>query len=213
MSDFAEMMNAGQKAPLLRGSMDPDPIRQFVRWLHDAEQAELPLPNAMTLATASRQGRPSARMVLLKEVDERGFVFYTNYESRKAQDLGANPFAALVFCWLPLSRQVRVEGVVELMESSASDLYFAGRPRGHKIEAHASPQSRVIEDRLFLEQEFKEATKKFPGQVVPRPPHWGGYRIRPDTLEFWQEGENRLHDRLRYRRDQAGTWLIERLAP
>lgn len=213
MSDFAEMMNDGRKTPLLRASLDPDPIRQFVRWFQDAEQAELPLPNAMTLATASRQGKPSARMVLLKGVDERGFVFYTNYESRKAQDLRVNPVAALVFCWLPLSRQVRVEGVVEVLDARESDLYFAGRPRGHKLEAHASPQSRVIEDRAFLEQQFQETDRKFAEQGVPRPLQWGGYRVRPELLEFWQEGANRLHDRLRYRLDLAGNWVVERLAP
>ncbi len=193
--------------------MDPDPIRQFVRWFQDAEHAEIPLPNAMTLATSSRQGKPAARMVLLKGVDERGFVFYTNYESRKAQDLRVNPFAALVFCWLPLSRQVRIEGAVEPVERGESDLYFASRPRGHQIEAHASSQSQVIEDRLFLEQQFKDVAEKFAGQSVPRPPHWGGFRVVPEMLEFWQEGDNRLHDRLRYRRDNAGLWVIERLAP
>jgi pyridoxamine 5'-phosphate oxidase len=193
--------------------MDPDPIGQFARWLHDAEQAELPLPNAMTLATVNQQGKPAARIVLLKGVDARGFVFYTNDQSRKAQDLRESPVAALVFCWLPLFRQVRVEGAVERLDGGASDTYFASRPRGHQIQAHASPQSRVVKDRRFLEQQFKEMHKKFAGQAVPRPPHWGGYRVVPELLEFWQEGENRLHDRLRYRRDPAGNWLIERLAP
>ena len=207
------MINQANKTALQRGSMDPDPIRQFVRWYQEAEHAEIPLPNAMTLATSSRQGKPAARMVLLKGVDERGFVFYTNYESRKSQDLRVNPFAALVFCWLPLSRQVRIEGAVRPVEPDESDLYFASRPRGHQIEAHASSQSQVIEDRLFLEQQFKDVTEKFAGQSVPRPPHWGGFRVVPEMLEFWQEGDNRLHDRLRYRRDNAGRWVIERLAP
>jgi len=213
MSNSDHMMNDGQKTPLLHGGMDPDPIRQFVRWFQEAERAEIPLPNAMALATSGRQGKPSARMVLLKGVDERGFVFYTNYESRKAHDLRENPLAALVFCWLPLSRQVRVEGTVEPLEPFESDVYFASRPRGHQIEAHASPQSQVVQDRLLLEKQFEGVAQKFAGQVVPRPPHWGGYRVVPELLEFWQEGENRLHDRLRYRRDQAGHWLIERLAP
>ncbi len=206
-------MKDGQKAPLLLDSMDADPIKQFTRWFQDAEQTEIALPNAMTLATSSRQGKPSARMVLLKGIDERGFVFFTNYESRKAQDLQENPFAALVFSWLPLSRQVRVEGAVVPLGANESDVYFASRPRGHQIEAHASSQSQVIEDRIFLEQQFQDVTRELEGQVVPRPLNWGGYRVVPELLEFWQEGENRLHDRLRYRRDKADHWVIERLAP
>lgn len=206
-------MKDGQKAPLLSGSMDADPIKQFAKWFQDAEQAEIIMPNAMTLATSSRQRKPSARMVLLKGVDERGFVFFTNYESRKAQDLRENPFAALVFNWLPLSRQVRVEGTVEPLGADESDVYFASRPRGHQIEAHASPQSQVIEDRAFLDKQFKDVAQKFAGQDVPRPMHWGGYRVVPELLEFWQEGESRLHDRLRYRRDNTDHWVIERLAP
>lgn len=208
-----DIMRNGPKAPLLCGSMDPDPIRQFGRWFDEAEQAGIPLPNAMTLATASRQGNPSARIVLLKGVDERGFVFYTNDESRKGQTLRENPAAALVFCWLPLSRQLRVEGAVERLAAGEADAYFASRPRGHQIAAHASPQSRVIKDRLFLERQVEEVARTFEGREVPRPPHWGGYRVVPALLEFWQEGEHRLHDRLRYRRDNAGQWLIERLAP
>jgi len=206
-------MKVEQKAPLLFNSMDTDPIKQFGKWFQEAKQAEVSMPNAMTLATSGRQGHASARIVLLKDVDERGFVFFTNYESRKAQDLLDNPFAALVFCWLPLSRQVRVEGAVESLESSESDLYFASRPRGHQIEAHASPQSQVINDRVFLDQQFKDVTQKFEGQDVPRPLHWGGYRIVPELMEFWQEGESRLHDRPRYMRDNDECWLIERLSP
>ncbi len=200
-------------APLLAGRMDPDPIRQFARWFAEAEQADLPLPNAMTLATASRQGKPSARIVLLKDVDARGLVFYTSYEGRKAQELMDNPFAALVFYWLPLSRQVRIEGLVEKVAADESDRYFASRPRGHQLEAHASAQSQAIRDRAFLEQQFAAAAGKFAGQEVPRPAHWGGYRLIPESVEFWQEGQDRLHDRLRYRRDDTGSWLIERLAP
>ena len=193
--------------------LDPDPFKQFTRWFADAEQAELPLHNAMTLATASRAGKPSARMVLLKEVDARGFVFYTNYQGRKARELKENPFAALVFYWQPLSRQVRVEGAVERVAADESDRYFASRPRGHQLEAHASSQSQVIKDRGFLEEQFKTFTQMFAGQEIPRPAHWGGYRLIPDTLEFWQEGEHRLHDRLRYRRIDHYQWVIERLAP
>ena len=207
------MLSDQPSAPLLAGGMDPDPIRQFARWFAEAEQADLPLPNAMTLATASRQGKPSARIVLLKDIDARGLVFYTSYEGRKAQDLLENPFAALVFYWLPLSRQVRVEGIVERVAPDASDRYFASRPRGHQLEAHASAQSQVIRDRAFLEQQFAAAAGQFAGREVPRPPHWGGYRLVPESVEFWQEGHDRLHDRLRYRRDDTGNWLIERLAP
>jgi pyridoxamine 5'-phosphate oxidase len=206
-------MNVPNKEPLLRGSMAPDPIKQFASWFHAAEQAQLPLHNAMTLATSNRQGRVSARIVLLKGVDERGFVFYTNYESRKAHELRENSVAALVFCWLALSRQVRIEGEVEMLSASESDLYFSSRPRGNQIEAHASPQSQVIKDRSLLDQWYNDVAKKFVGQVVPRPENWGGYRVIPEVLEFWQEGNNRLHDRLRYRRDHAENWLIERLAP
>jgi pyridoxamine 5'-phosphate oxidase len=206
-------MHDRQNAPLPADSLDADPIKQFVRWFQAAGQAGIPLPDAMTLATADQQGKPSARMVLLKGVDERGFVFFTNYQSQKAQDLTENPLAALVFCWLPLSRQVRIEGSVETLGAAESDAYFASRPRGHQIEAHASPQSRLIRDRAFLEKQFDAVARQYAGQDVPRPGHWGGYRIVPAMVEFWQEGANRLHDRLRYRRDRNGRWVIERLAP
>lgn len=207
------MTRVRQEAPLRRRHMDPDPIRQLAKWLQAAEESGAELPNAMTLATANRQGQPSARIVLLKGVDERGLVFFTHYEGRKAQELKDNPKAALVFCWLPLSRQIRVEGAVELLPPGESDRYFASRPRGHQVEAHASPQSRVIESRAVLERRFEEVSRRFTGKDIPRPAQWGGYRLVPDTLEFWQEGEHRLHDRLRYRREPAGKWVIERLAP
>lgn len=208
-----DLTNHVPETPLSCTAMDADPMRQFAIWLQDAEQAGIPLANAMALATASRAGQPSARMVLLRGVDARGFVFFTNYQSRKAGELDENPAAALVFCWLPLSRQVRVEGTVTRVEESESDRYFSGRPRGHQLEAHASPQSQVIPDRAYLDRTFREAEKYFAGQQVPRPPHWGGYRLTPSMLEFWQEGRHRLHDRLRYRRDADGDWLLERLAP
>jgi len=150
---------------------------------------------------------------LLKDVDARGFVFYTNYQGRKAHDLHDNPFAALVFYWQPLSRQVRVEGPVERVAPDESDRYFASRPRGHQLEAHASAQSQVVRDRDFLQKQFEDLSGRFVGQEVPRPEHWGGYRLVPESVEFWQEGKDRLHDRLRYRRDDAGSWMIERLAP
>lgn len=206
-------MKNGQKEPLQLGNMELDPIKQFIKWFQEAEKAEIPQPNAMTLATSSRQRKPSARIVLLRGVDERGFVFFTNYESRKAEDLRENSIAALVFCWLPLSRQIRVEGTVELLGANESDLYFANRPRGHQIEAHASAQSQIIKDRIFLDKQFRDVAQSFKGKVVPRPLHWGGYRVVPEFLEFWQEGENRLHDRLRYRHNNVDNWVIERLAP
>jgi pyridoxamine 5'-phosphate oxidase len=193
--------------------MDLDPIKQFIKWFQEAEQAEIPHANAMTLATSGRHGKPAARVVLLRGVDECGFVFFTNYESRKGEDLQENPHAALVFWWQPFSRQVRVEGRVEQLKPDESDLYFANRPRGHQIEAHASAQSQIIQDRAALEKQFTKVSKIFEGQEVPRPQHWGGYRVVPELLEFWQEGENRLHDRLRYRHDSSGIWEIERLAP
>ena len=207
------MMQEMPKTPLLEDCMSDDPVQQFASWLAAAEQAGLPLPNAMTLATADREGKPSARMVLLKEVDAHGFVFYTSYESRKARDLKENPSAALVFHWPPLSRQVRVEGTVEMVDAAASNRYFAIRPRGHQIEAHASRQSRVVRDRAFLEEQFEEVSGTFVGREVLRPARWGGYRLVPESIEFWQEGKDRLHDRLRYRRDDVGNWMIERLVP
>jgi pyridoxamine 5'-phosphate oxidase len=193
--------------------LNPDPFKQFALWFADAEQADLPLHNAMTLATASREGRPSARMVLLKEVDTKGFIFYTNYKGRKSQELKENPFASLVFYWQPLSRQIRIEGAVEKVASEESDRYFASRPRGHQIEAHLSAQSQIIKDRAFLGEQFRVFTQKFAGQEIPRPANWGGFRLIPECLEFWQEGEHRLHDRLRYRRNENDHWIIDRLAP
>lgn len=198
---------------LRKADIDPDPIRQFGRWLHDAGQSGGPQPDAMTLATADREGRPAARIVLLRGLDQRGFVFFTNYRSRKGEELEQNPAAALVFHWPELARQVRIEGRVEQVAPEESDIYFASRPREHKLGAHASPQSRAIPDRNFLEIRFKQAEQRFANRAVPRPPHWGGYRLVPDLVEFWQQGEHRLHDRLRYRRDTDGTWAIERLAP
>ena len=194
-------------------SVSSDPIQQFINWLQDAEQAQISQPEAMTLATSKGDGAPSARIVLLRGVDERGFVFFTNYQSRKGMELLENPAAALVFHWQPLSRQIRIEGTVARLNADESDRYFANRPRGHQLEAHASQQSQVIKDRAFLEKVFKEVSQKFAERNVPRPPHWGGYRVIPKVVEFWQQGEHRLHDRLRYRRNNADGWIIECLAP
>ena len=193
--------------------VDPDPISQFVRWFDEATSSAVAEPNVMTLATCTNDGRPSARIVLLRGLDERGFAFFTNYESRKARELDKNPWAALVFFWHDLERQVRVEGRVERVSVEESDAYFHGRPRSSRIGAWTSPQSQVIPGREALEARFGDLENRFADEAIPRPPHWGGYRLVPETIEFWQGRPSRLHDRLRYSRRQQGDWLIERLAP
>ncbi len=198
---------------LLESTVNPDPVEQFRTWLAAAEAAGFINPEAMTLATATPDGRPSARMVLLKGVDERGFVFFTNYESRKAAELDANPRAALVFYWPALERQVRVEGRVERTTAAESDAYFRSRPWGSRLGALASPQSRVIPGRDVLERRMEELLRQYPDHDIPRPAHWGGYRLIPVLFEFWQGQPNRLHDRLCYERHDDGSWDIRRLAP
>jgi pyridoxamine 5'-phosphate oxidase len=197
---------------LNEADIDPDPMKQFQRWLEQAIAAELPEPNAMTLATATHDGIPSARIVLLKGIDERGFAFYTNYESRKGQELADNPHAALVFLWTVLERQVRIEGRVEKVAAAETEAYFLSRPLASRLGAWASDQSRVIADRDVLEQRFKALKTTYQDGNVPRPPHWGGYRVIPHHIEFWQGRTSRLHDRLRYRLEES-NWLIDRLAP
>jgi pyridoxamine 5'-phosphate oxidase len=188
-----------------------DPLKQFEHWLQQALDAKLPEPTAMTLATVGADGRPSTRIVLLKGLDARGFVWYTNYDSRKGRELAANPQAALQFHWVELERVVRIEGRVERVEAELSDAYYASRPLDSRIGAWASPQSQVIESRALLVTQAARFGLKF-AMNPPRPPHWGGYRLQPDTWEFWQGRKSRLHDRLRYRL-QGGQWLRERLAP
>jgi pyridoxamine 5'-phosphate oxidase len=189
-----------------------EPFAQFRAWLDDALAADLREPNAMTVATASERGVPSARVVLLRGWDERGFVFFTNYESQKGREIAFDPYAALLFFWDKLERQVRITGPVEQLPASESDAYFARRPRGHRLSAWASPQSRVVADRAELDAGMDAADQRFAGIDVQRPPYWGGYRVAPERIEFWQGRPNRVHDRLVYRQ-AGGVWLRERLAP
>jgi pyridoxamine 5'-phosphate oxidase len=191
--------------------LDPDPLREFGRWFAAAAAAGVPVPEAVALATATPDGRPSARMVLLKAADARGFAFYTNSESRKGRELADNPHAALLFHWQPLGRQVRVEGTVERATTAESEAYFRSRTLASRLAAWASPQSRPLADRAELERLYAEAVERH-GDDPPLPPSWGGYRLRPEAYEFWEHGDDRLHDRIRYERDAAG-WARTRLAP
>lgn len=192
---------------------EPDPIQQFDRWFQDAVAAEPELPEAASLSTAGTDGRPSARIVLLKDFDELGFVFYSNYESRKGRELNENPHAALVFYWRQLKRQISITGRVDKVSRKQSEAYYKTRPRGSQIGGHASRQSEVISSRKVLEERIREVTTEYEGKEIPLPSYWGGYRLNPEAIEFWQGRSDRLHDRLLYTRQSDGGWQIERLSP
>jgi pyridoxamine 5'-phosphate oxidase len=213
LDHVAHLRKEYTRAGLKESEADPNPIEQFRTWFDEVLTSNLHEPNAMVLATATLDGRPSARVVLLKGFDERGFVFYTNYEGRKGEELETNPHCALLFYWGELERQVRVEGRVRRVPDKESDAYFAGRPRGSQLGAWASEQSRPVGDRGALEHRLRELEAEYEGREVPRPPFWGGYRVEPETIEFWQGRENRLHDRLVYLRSEDGGWRRGRLQP
>ena len=213
MTSLAELRKNYSLGSLDVADIDRNPFRQFDAWFAQAVDAKLPEPNTMTLATVDSRGRPSARIVLIKGVDERGFMFFTNYESRKGRELADNPHASLLFYWIELERQVRIEGNVVKASPAESDQYFESRPLGSRIGAWASEQSQVIESRAVLEAREREISAKY-GEHPPRPPHWGGYRLIPDAIEFWQGRPSRLHDRLLYTRAvEGGDWQLARLSP
>ena len=211
--DLSELRREYAAGGLDETDLLPDPIDMFRRWMHDTVAAALHEPNAMVVSTATATGVPSSRTVLLKGLDERGFVFYTNYRSRKAAELAANPACALLFPWHPLERQVRVEGTATRLDAAENDAYFGTRPRASQLGAWASPQSEVVPDRAALDAAYREAAARFGDGEVPTPPHWGGFRVRPETVELWQGRRSRMHDRLRYRRDGGDGWVVERVAP
>jgi pyridoxamine 5'-phosphate oxidase len=213
MKTIAELRKEYTLHGLSETDVTSDPFDQFQRWFQEAIAAGVTEPNAMTLATVSSTGRPSARIVLLKEVDPRGIVFFTNYQSRKGHELAANPYAALLFYWADLERQVRIEGYVAPIDATDSDSYFASRPRSAQIGAWASPQSQVIANREVLDQRAHDHAQAFADDHVPRPAHWGGYRLVPELFEFWQGRPSRLHDRICYQLNAAHTWTCVRLAP
>ncbi|WP_028601582.1 pyridoxamine 5'-phosphate oxidase [Ottowia thiooxydans] len=211
MSDIAHLRKSYERAELSDDASHADPLHQFGKWFDEARKSEVPEPNAMTLATVSGDLRPSTRIVLIKDFDERGIVWYTNYDSRKGRELGGNPYAALQFHWVELERVVRIEGLVEKVSDAESDAYYASRPLDSRIGAWASPQSQIIESRSVLVTSAAKYGAKFLLNP-PRPPHWGGFRLVPERWEFWQGRKSRLHDRLQYRMGESG-WLRERLAP
>jgi pyridoxamine 5'-phosphate oxidase len=210
-TDISKLRLQYKKKSLTESSIDKDPFKQFTKWFDQSLKADFVLPNAMALATATKEGKPSVRMVLLKEFDEKGFVFFTNYTSNKAKDLNSNPQASILFYWESLERQVRVDGTVEKITKQESEAYFKTRPIKSRVGAWASNQSSVIDSRTVIVKEFLKYLMKF-GKNVPLPPTWGGYRLIPNAFEFWQGRPNRLHDRIRFTKQKSG-WIIERLAP
>ena len=213
MTSIADLRRDYSHKSLSEKDVNASAILQFETWWNEALNSKIDEPNAMTLATASVDGLPSARIVLLKEFSEAGFVFFTNYESFKAQQLAENPKACLVFFWKELERQVRITGLIQKINGQQSDAYFNSRPESSRIGAWASPQSRVIESRHWLDENFNELVRQMEGTEIKRPPHWGGYIVKPVVIEFWQGRPSRLHDRIQYTLDESGNWKIERLAP
>jgi pyridoxamine 5'-phosphate oxidase len=213
MINIADIRKDYKLKSLSETAIESNPILQFDKWWDEALKSDIDEVNAFTLATASREGKPSARIVLLKGFDARGFVFFTNYESNKGILLADNPNASMVFFWKELQRQVRIDGIVEKVSAAESDAYFASRPEGSRIGAWASPQSKVVNTREELENKFSDYELKFSEKNIPRPPFWGGYRVQPQLIEFWQGRQNRLHDRIQYSLQKDNSWKIERLAP
>lgn len=210
--NIAEIRKEYALLSLNEDDVEANPFDQFTKWWNEARASEILEVNAMTLATATKDGKPSARIVLLKDYDERGFVFFTNYESHKGKELALNANAALVFFWKEIERQIRIEGITEKIDPAESDAYFLSRPEGSRIGAWASPQSKVIENRSLLEESVVKIKDQFKNSI-PRPPHWGGYRVVPELIEFWQGRRNRLHDRILFTKTAHGSWKVERLAP
>ena len=210
---LAELRKDYSLAGLTEKDLAKDPFRQFEKWFEEAQAAKVIEPNAMTLSTVDSRGHPSARIVLLKAIDGRGFVFFSNYESRKGRELAGNPRASLLFPWIALERQVIIEGPVTRVSREESETYFHSRPRASQLSAWVSQQSAIIPGRAVLEDSLKVLEKKYAGAEIPLPPNWGGYRVTPETIEFWQGRRSRLHDRLRFRREKDGSWSVERLAP
>jgi len=210
---LAESRGQFSKGALEESQLDPEPLRQFARWFAEAESAREPEPETMVLATVNAAGKPAARVVFLRGLDNIGFYFYTSYQSAKAREMESNPAVALVFHWHTLERQVRVEGQVERGDETLADSYFRTRPRGSQLGAWASPQSEVLASRAVLEERLRAIEERFGAGPIPRPPFWGGYRVVPERIEFWQGRQSRLHDRLCYRRTESHVWVLERLAP
>jgi pyridoxamine 5'-phosphate oxidase len=213
MDRIADIRKEYKMQTLNEKQVAADPIAQFTKWWNDAIQSKIDEVNAFTLATSNPLGKPSARIVLLKGYDDKGFVFYTNYESSKGIELAENPQASMVFFWKELQRQVRIEGTIEKVTAAESDAYFSSRPAGSRIGAWASPQSQVIKDRSIIEDNAEKYTQQYADGIIPRPPYWGGYRLKPELAEFWQGRPSRLHDRIQYTLEKNGNWKIERLAP